>query len=149
MNEDMSDSAFALGEAKVYRVNLAYRIYHLVFGAAVLVGAVLSYHLLPLSVVLALFSVFLMARPFVAAVTLDQYSVTLKTMFSERSLQRSSITAIERLHTGRANYLVLWGNLEEKVNLTINYDVFAFDEGWDHWLSTFRDLSDDKPLSLF
>jgi hypothetical protein len=145
----MNDPSFASGEAKVYRMNSVYRIYHFVFGAAVLVGAVLSYNLLPLSIVLALFSVLLISRPFAAAVTLDQSSVTLKATFSERSLQRSSITAIERVHTGRANYLVLWGNLDEKVNLTINYDVFAFDEGWDHWLSAFRDLSDDKPLSLF
>ena len=27
--------------------------------------------------------------------------------------------------------------------------MFGFDDGWDSWLGTFRDLSDGKPLSLF
>jgi len=106
------------------------------------------YHFLVLSVVLALFGAFMVSRLIFTKVIVNQYSVVLKGMFSEGSLQRSSITAIERKHTGRSNFLILWGNLDEKENLTIA-DVFAFDKAWDDWLSTFRDLSHDKPLSLF
>lgn len=28
-------------------------------------------------------------------------------------------------------------------------DLFAFDDDWNNWLSTYRDLSADKPISLF
>ena len=81
--------------------------------------------------------------------SVDQYSVTLKGMFSERSLPRSAITAIETRHTGKGALLILWGNFEEKEELTIPANLFAFDEAWHDWLSTYRDLSNDKPLSLF
>jgi hypothetical protein len=91
----------------------------------------------------------MISRPFILAVSVDQLSVTFKGMFSAHSLQRSSITAIERQHRGRSNFLILWGNLDEKEFLRIPADLFAFDDAWDDWLSTYRDLSDDKPLSLF
>jgi hypothetical protein len=148
MSEKQQDRSFALQETKVYRFNLAYRLYHFAVGAVALVGAALCYHFVVLSVVLALFGAFMLSRLLLTKVIVDQYSVVLKGMFSEGSLQRSSITAIERKHTGKSNFLILWGNLDAKENLTIA-DVFAFDKAWDDWLSTFRDLSDDKPLSLF
>jgi hypothetical protein len=148
MDTIQNGSSFASTEIKIYRLNFAYRLYHFAVGAAALVGAVLCYHFLVLSLVLTLFGAFMIFRPLLAKVTVDQYSVTLKGMFSENSLQRSSITAIERKHTGKANLLILWASLDEKENLTIA-DIFAFDEAWDNWLSGFRDLSDDKPLSLF
>jgi hypothetical protein len=148
MDEKQQESWFASGETKVYRLNLAYRLYHFAVGGAALIGAALCYHFLALSVVLVLFGAFMISRPLLAKVIVDQYSVTLKSMFSENSLRRASITAIERKHTGKGNLLILWGNLDEKENLTIA-DVFAFDDAWDDWLRTFRDLSDDKPLSLF
>jgi hypothetical protein len=144
----MNESLFASEETKIYRMNWAYRLYHFATGAAALVGAIIAYHVLLLSVVLVLFSMFMIYRALVAAVTVDQSSVTLKGLFSQNSMQRSSITAIERQHTGRANYLVLWGNIEKKEGLWIS-DIFAFDDAWDDWLSAYRDLSDDKPLSLF
>ena len=105
------------------------------------------YHFLILSVVLALFGVFMISRPLVMAVTVDQYSVRFKSVFSENSLQRSSITAVETKHTGKGDILILWGNIDEKESLAIP-DLFAFDDDWDNWLSTYRDLSDDKPISL-
>jgi hypothetical protein len=148
MSEKQQERSFALQETKVYRFNLAYRLYHCATGAAALVCAAWWYHFLVLSVVLALFGAFMVSRLIFTKVIVNQYSVVLKGMFSEGSLQRSSITAIERKHTGRSNFLILWGNLDEKENLTIA-DVFAFDKAWDDWLSTFRDLSHDKPLSLF
>jgi hypothetical protein len=146
--ESMSESAFASGEMKVYRLNLAYRLYHFAVGTSALVGAVMVYHFLILSVVLALFGVFMISRPLVMAVTVDQYSVTFKSTFSENSLQRSSITAVETKHTGKGNILILWGDIDEKESLAIP-DLFAFDDDWDKWLSTYRDLSSDKPISLF
>jgi hypothetical protein len=82
-------------------------------------------------------------------VIVDQYSVTFKRMFSENSLPRSSITAIERVNTGKGALLTLWGNMEEKEELSIPVNLFAFDEAWDDWLGTYRDLSSNKPLSLF
>jgi hypothetical protein len=143
----MEDLSFASEQTKVYRMNLAYRIYHFVVGAAFLVCAALCYPYLFLSVLPALFSAFMITRPLLAAVIVDEYSVTVKSTFSARSLQRSSITAIERLHTGKENFLVLWSD-PDKEGLKIG-DIFAFDEAWYAWLSTYRDLSDDKPLSLF
>jgi hypothetical protein len=149
----MNKSSFALSEKKVYRFNSLYRWYHFVTGAVFLVVAVVVAVLIPhlwiFSIPLALFSVFMIARPLTSAVIVDQYSVKLKSMFSENSLPRSSITAIERVHTGKGTLLTLWGNLEEKEGLSIGVNLFAFDEAWDNWLSTFRDLSSDKPLSLF
>ena len=144
----MNESSFASGKTKVYRLNWAYRLYHFAVGAAALVGAVMAYHFLILSVVLALFSIFMISRALVMAVTVDPFSVTFKGLFSENSLQRSSITAVETKHTGKGDILILWGNIDEKESLAIP-DLFAFDEDWDSWLSTYRDLSDDKPISLF
>lgn len=143
----MSESSFASLQTKVYRLNLPYRVYHFVVGIAALVGAVLSYHFLILSAVLILFSVFMIARPLVLKVTVDQSSVTVKGMFKESSLQRSAITAFERIHTGKDNYVMLRGTDGSESLMIPN--MFAFDEGWEEWLSTYRDLSDDKPLSLF
>ncbi len=113
----MSESALASGETKVYRLNLAYRLYHFAVGTAALVGAVMVLHFLVLSVVLALFGVFMISRPLVMAVTVDQYSVTFKSTFSENSLQRSSITAVETKHTGKGNILILWGDIDKKESL--------------------------------
>lgn len=143
----MNESSFAI-ETKVYRLNWVYRTYHLAAGAAALAGAIVVHDFWILSVVLVLFSMFMIARPFAMAIIVDQFSVTFNGLFSENSLRRSSITAIERRHTGRSNYLILWGNLDEKESLTIP-DIFAFDDAWDDWLSAYRDLSDDKPLTLF
>jgi hypothetical protein len=145
----MSESSTVFPEPKVYRFNLTYRLYHFAAASAALIGAIVWRDFLALSVILALFSVFMISRPLILAVTVDQSLVTYKEMFSAHSLQRSSIKAIERQHTGRANYLILWVNLDEKEYLRIPADLFAFDETWDDWLSTYRDLSDDKPLSLF
>jgi hypothetical protein len=97
----------------------------------------------------ALFSGFMIFRPLVTAVTIDQYSFTLRGMFSEHSLQRPSITAVETVDTGKGPLLILRGNIDGKESLAIGVNLFAFDEAWDEWLSTYRDLSDNKPLSLF
>jgi hypothetical protein len=142
----MNKTSSALSERNVYRFNSLYRWYHFVVGAVFLVAAVLMRDLWILSIPVALFSVFMVARPLTTAVIVDQYSVTLKRMFSENSLPRSSITAIERVNTGRGTLLTLWGDMEE---LSIPVNLFAFDEAWDEWLSAYRDLSSDKPLSLF
>ena len=146
----MSKSSFALSEKKVYRLNSLYRWYHFVAAAAFLVAAVLMLRVLWIfSIPFALLSAFMAARPLTTAVVVDQYSVTLKRMFSENSLPRSSITAIERVHTGRGTLLTLWGDVEAKEGLSIAVNLFAFDEAWDDWLSTYIDISSDKPLSLF
>jgi len=118
-------------------------------GVAFAVAAVASHDFLILSILLTLFSAFMIARPLVSAAIVDQYSVTSKGMFSQHSLPRSSITAIERVHTGRGTILTLWGNVEEKEELSISENLFAFDEGWDDWLSIYKDVSSEKPLSLF
>jgi hypothetical protein len=91
----------------------------------------------------------MISRPLVTVVTVDQYSVTLKGMFSEHSLQRSSITAVETVSTGKGPLLILRGNIDEKESLSIGVNLFAFDRAWDEWLSAYRDLSDNKPLGLF
>lgn len=143
----MTKSSIAPDETKVYRLNLAYRVYHFVVGIAALVGAVWCYHFLILSAGLALFSVFMVARPLVMKVIVDRYSITVKGMFSESLMHRSSITAFERIHTGKDNYLMLRGNNEGE-SLMIP-DMFRFDEAWEDWLNSYRDLSDDKPISLF
>ncbi len=146
----MNKSSLALSEKKVYRFNSLYCWYHFVFGAVFLiVAAVLMRDLWILSIPLALLSIFMVARPLTTAVRVDQYSVTFKQMFSVNSLPRSSITAIERVHTGKGTLLTLWGNMEEKQELSIPVSLFAFDEDWYNWLSTYRDLSSDKPLTLF
>lgn len=81
-------------------------------------------------------------------VTVDAHAVTFKGMFSESSLRRTSVTAFERIHTGKGNLLMLRGE-DGSDSLTIPADMFAFDEAWEDWLNTHRDLSDDKPISLF
>jgi hypothetical protein len=43
----------------------------------------------------------------------------------------------------------LWGNIDEKEKQRIPANLFAFDEDWTNWLGSYRDLSDDKPISLF
>jgi hypothetical protein len=144
----MNESSFASGETKVYRLNLVYRLYHFGVGVAALVGAVMVHDFLVLAVVLALFGIFMISRPLVMAVTVDQYSVTFKNVFAENSIQRSSIAAVETRVTGKGNILILWGAIDEKESLAIP-DLFAFDDDWNHWWSTYRDLSADKPISLF
>jgi hypothetical protein len=144
----MSESSFALQDAKVYRLSRVYQVYHFAVGAAALIGAVKCYDFLILAVGLALLSVFMIARPLRMAVIVDQTSVTYKGMFSENSLQRSSITAFESQRTGKTPNLILWGNIDQKECLVIP-DMFGFDDEWDGWLSTHKDLSDDKPISLF
>jgi len=145
----MDKSSFGSSETKIYRFNSFYRWYHFVVGAVFLVAAVLMHSFLILSIGIALFSVFMISRPLIVAVIVDRDSVRLKGMFSEKSLQRCSITAIERRNTGRGTLLILRGNSEEREELTIAVNLFAFDEAWDDWLGTYRDLSSDKPLSLF
>lgn len=146
----MNNSSFASSENKVYRFNRLYRWYHFVVGAVFLVVAVLTHNGLLIFVIpIALFSVFMIARPLASAVIVDQHSVTSKGMFSQSSLPLSSITAIERVATGKGTLLVLRGNVEKKEQLSIPVNLFSFDEDWDDWLSTYRDLSSDKPLSLF
>jgi hypothetical protein len=147
--ENMNNSSFASSEKKVYRFNSLYRWYHFVTGAVFFVIAVLIYELLVFSIPIALVSAFMIARPLTSAVIVDQYSVTSKSIFSENSLPRSSITAIERVNTGKGTFLILRGNVEEKEALSIPVNLFAFDQAWDDWLSSYKDLSSDKALSLF
>jgi hypothetical protein len=150
----MNKSSFASAERKVYRFNRFYRWYHFIVGAVFLVVAVLvavmtDNGLLIFSILIALFSVFMIARPLTSAVIVDQYSVTCKGILSERSLPRSSITAIERVAAGKGTLLVLRGNVEKKEELSIPVILFSFDEDWDDWLKHIQDLSSDTPLSLF
>jgi len=145
----MNKPSFGSSEQKVYRFNSLYRWYHFVVGAVFLVAAVLIHDFLILSIVAALFSIYMIARPLIVAVIVDANSVTLKGMFSQHSLQRSSITAVETVSTGKGPLLILRGNIDEKESLAIGVNLFAFDQAWDEWLSTYRDLSDNKPLSLF
>src|SRR5579862_8778899 len=140
---NMSKSSFALSETKVYRFNSLYRWYHFVAGSGFLLAAVLARDLWIFSIPIALLSVFMLARPLTTAVIVDQYSITLKSMFSENPLPRSSITAIERVNIGKGTLLTLWGNAKEKERLSVSVNLFAFDEAWDEWLSTYRDLSSD------
>ena len=151
MNEKQDESSFPSGGIKVYRFNRLYRVYHFVVGAVALVGAVwvsrLIYPIFIFSILLVLFSVFMISRPLVMTVTVDQSSVTYRGLFSEKSIRRSSITAVEA-RGGRALCIILWGDIDQKEGLVIP-DLFAWDEGWDHWWSSYRDLSDNKPISLF
>lgn len=144
----MNESSFASLEMKVYRLNWFYRLYHFAVGAAAIVGAVMYHEFLILATGLALFSLFMIARPLVMAVIVDQFFVTFKGTFSKKSLQRSSITAVETKHTGKGSLLILWGNIDKKESLVIPA-LFNFDDAWDCWWRTFRDLSDDKPIGLF
>jgi hypothetical protein len=153
----MNNASFASSEIKVYRFNRLYRWYHFIVGVIFLVIAVLAAvqavqtdsGFMIFSIPMALLSAFMIARPLATAVIVDQQSVTLKTMFSKSSLPRSSITAIERVATGRGTLLLLRGNVEKEEELSIPIILFCFDEDWDDWLNTYRDLSGDKPLSLF
>jgi hypothetical protein len=147
VNEKQDESSFPSGGIKVYRFNRLYRVYHFVVGAVALVGAVLVYPIFIFSILLILFSVFMISRPLVMTVTVDQSSVTYKGLFSEKSMRRSSITAVEA-RGGRARCVILWADIDQKEALVIP-DLFAWDEGWDHWWSNYRDLSDNKPISLF
>ncbi len=142
------ESSFAPAETRVYRFNRVYRLYHLAAGAAFFVVALTLYRLPPVAFVLALFALFMIARPFVSAVTVDPFSVTYRGTFSAKSIQRSAITAVETKSTGRGSVLILWGNYEKKERLAIPA-IFGFDDAWNDWLSSYRDLSGDKPLSLF
>jgi hypothetical protein len=108
----------------------------------------MTYHFLILSLALALFSVLMISRPLVMTVAVDQSSVTFGGTFSANSLQRSSITAVETKHTGKGDLLILWGNPDKREKLEIP-DLFAFDEDWENWWGSHRDLSDDRPISLF
>jgi hypothetical protein len=81
MNGKENESSFAFGEVKVYRLSRLYRVYHFVVGAAVLVGAVLAHQFFILSVLLIPFSAFMISRPLVMAVIVDQLSVTYKALF--------------------------------------------------------------------
>jgi hypothetical protein len=145
--ETMNESSFASSKT-IYRLSWFYRLYHFAVGVAALVGTVIVHEFLIMSVGLALFSVFMISRPLIMAVTVDQFSVTFRGTFSAHSLQRSSITAVENKHTGKGNLLILWGNIDEKESLVIP-DLFNFDDAWDKWWKTHRDLSDGKPLRLF
>lgn len=153
MNEKQNEPSFPSGGIKVYRFNRLYRVYHFVVGAVALVGAVLVYHaiqdpaIFTVSIPLVLFSVFMISRPLVMTVTVDQASVTYRGLFSEKSIRRSSITAVEA-RGGRARCIILWADIDQKEGLVIP-DLFAWDEDWDHWWSNYRDLSDNKPISLF
>ena len=143
----MDESSFASQELKVYRLTWYYQLYHFAIGAAALVGAAKCYDFLILAVVLALFSVFMIARPLVMEVTVDPSYIMFRGVFSSNSLQRSSITAVETKNTGKGNILIFWGNIDEKESLAIP-DIFSFDEAWKNWLITYRDLSNDKPINL-
>ena len=145
----MNKPSFASSERKVYRFNLFYQWYHFVVGAVFLGVAVAVHDFLILSIGIALFAVFMISRPLLESVIVDQYSVTVKGIFRENSVQRSSITAIETVSIGKGPLLMLWTNVDQKKGLAIAVNLFAFDEEWDEWLSSYRDLSDSKPLSLF
>jgi hypothetical protein len=95
---------------------LFWRLYHFAVGAAFMIGAVMLGAVVRpddpailAAVALALFSVFMICRPLVMAVIVDQLSVTFKRTFSARSMQRSSITAVET-KGGKSSFLILWGN---------------------------------------
>jgi hypothetical protein len=48
--------------------------------------------------------------------------------------------------SGKYNYVTLRGTESESLMIS---EMFGFDEAWEDWLSTDRDSSDDKPLTLF
>jgi hypothetical protein len=144
----MSASSFATHETKVYRFSKLYQGYHFGVGAAALIAAVWWIDLWVLAIGLIPFAAFMIARPLLMKVTVDKDCVTLKGMYAEDSLERSSITAVETSNAGKSRYLILWGNLDEKECLMIP-DMFGFDDEWSDWWDTYRDLSASKPLSLF
>ena len=141
----MTDSSFPTQGTKIYRLSSVYRVYHFTVGIAALVVAIWCYRLPIAPLVLALFGIFMIARPLALKVTVDQDSVTLNGVFRQRSIQRSSIEEFERVHAGRDNYLLLRGSAGESLMIP---DLFAFDEAWDDWLSTYKDVSDNKLISL-
>jgi hypothetical protein len=114
MNEKENESSFAFGEVEVYRLTRLYRVYHFVVGAVGLVGAVLAHRFFILSILLVLFSAFMISRPLVMAVIVDQLSVTYKELFSEKSIRRSSITAVETKSNGRSHSLYCGKRLMKK-----------------------------------
>jgi hypothetical protein len=140
----MERAPFASSEKKVYRFNLFYRWYHFITGGVFLCVAVATHDFRVLSIGAALFSVFMIYRPLATAVAIDPLSVTLKTMFSARPVPRSSIAAIETV-TGKGSW-VIFRATDGKELLRIRVDMFSFDQAWDEWLSTYRNLND---LSLF
>jgi hypothetical protein len=144
-NVDRASSAS--WEKKVYRFNGIYRWYHFITGAVFLGFAGAVHEFWVLSIVIALFAGFMILRPIATSLTLDQNSITLKTTFSEHSLERSSIASIERVNTGKGGLLRLRAIDGSEMNIGVG--LFAFDEAWNEWLSTYTDLSDDKPLTLF
>lgn len=144
----MSESSFATPEIKIYKLNRIYQLYHFAVGVAALAIAATCFSFFILALAAVLFSAFMIARPLIMAVVVDQFSITFKGMFSQNSLLRSSVTAVEVIDTGKGNILRLWGNIDEKEKLDIS-DLFSFDEAWDDWWNSFRDLSADKPIRLF
>jgi hypothetical protein len=127
-------------------MTLWYRYYHIGIGVAALAGAIKVYDFWILSAVLALLALFTISRPFLCAVIVDQFSVTLKSTFSKGSIQRPSITAFEH-EPGRTPFVILWGDINKGKNEQFWIpDIFSFDAAWDHWLSTYRDRNS---LSLF
>jgi hypothetical protein len=144
----MNESSFATQEPRVYRLSRLYQVYHYGAGAIALVAAVWWIDYWALAIGLVPFAAFMIARPLLMKVTVDQSCVTFKGMYAEDSLQRSSITAVETQVTGRTHNLILWGNLDEKECLMIP-DIFGFDDDWNDWWGSYRDLSDSKPISLF
>ena len=80
-------------------------MYHVAVGAAALVGTVMVCQSLVLSVVLSPFGAFIISRPLNMAITIEIYPVRFEGVFSENSLQRSSITAVEIEYTGKGTIL--------------------------------------------
>lgn len=143
----MNEYSFASAETKVYRLHPIYQVYHYGVGVAALFTAVKVSDFLVLSVIAALFGAYGFARPLVTKVTVDQGYVTFQGMFSKNSLARSSIAAVETKHTGKGSLLVFWGDTGKEERLTIPA-IFRFDDEWDQWWSSYRNLSDDKPLNI-
>jgi hypothetical protein len=140
----MERTPFASSEKKVYRFNLFYRWCHFITGGVFLCVAVATHDLWVLSIGAALFSAFMIYRPLATAVAIDPLSVTLKTIFSERSVPRFSIAATE-IVVGKGCWLIFRA-IDGKELLRIRVDIFSFDQAWDEWLSTYKNLND---LSLF
>jgi hypothetical protein len=87
----MDESSFASLGPKVYRLSWLWRLYHFAYGLVCMIGAVMLGAVMRqddssilVAVGLALVSLFMIARPFVMAVTVDRLSVTFKGTFSEK-----------------------------------------------------------------
>lgn len=143
----MTETSFPMEGTKVYRLSTVYRVYHFTVGSAALLGAVWGYRLPIASFMLALFGISMIARPLALKVIVDHDIVTVKGIFRQRSIRRSSIDEFERVHAGRDNYLLLRASTTGE-SLMVP-DLFAFDDDWDDWLRNYRDVSEDKPISLF